>query len=231
MARIASTGQTFRIAAQKTMEATHRILVATAKREHAKVMAADPRPASFTRIVDGRQGAREEEVRPDGIIVYRYPRLEQVAQFAMEMLFDLSPVLSGAYRTAHTLFLNGQPAANLEGWKPGDEVSISNPLPYSRKIEIGSMKMRVPGTDMVYQQARRKVMARYGNLATIDFTYRAIIGGRGVNQALAASSGQPWWLGNGGGPRAATGEFEKTLGSTAHNRANIRFPVLIIRER
>lgn len=234
MARTAPVAEAFRIAAQKTVEATHKLLVETAKRKHAEIMNRDPRPASFTRYVDGREGAAEETVRTGGVIVYRYPRLELVAQFAMETLFDLSPVLSGAYRTSHMLFLNGAPVSNLKGWKPGDEISITNPLPYARKIEVGAMRMRVPGTDLVYQQARRKVMSRWGNVASVEFTYRAIIGGDQVNQSAAASSGQPWWLG-GAAARPASGATEtriaKVFGATAHNRASLRFPCLIIRER
>ena len=61
----------------------------------------------FTRNVDGREGASEESVRPDGVITYIYPRLDAVVQFAMEVLFDLSPVLSGEYRNSHTLFVDG----------------------------------------------------------------------------------------------------------------------------
>lgn len=234
MARTVPVAEAFRVAAQKTIEATHKLLVETAKQKHAEIMNRDPRPASFTRYVDGREGAAEESVRAGGVIVYRYPRLEAVAQFAMEALFDLSPVLSGAYRTSHMLFLNASPVANLQDLRPGDEISIANPLPYARKIEVGAMTMRVPGSDLVYQQARRKVMSRWGNVAKVDFTYRAIIGGGQINQAAAASTGQPWWLG-GAAARPATGATEtriaKAFGATAHNRANLRFPCLIIRER
>jgi hypothetical protein len=233
MARIGATSEVFRIAGQQTVEATRKLLIRTAKAKNAEVMNRDPRPATFTRYVDGRQGASEDTVEATGTIVYRYPRLEMVAQFAMETLFDLSPVLSGDYRNSHTLFLDGVPVSDLNGWRQGDEISISNPLPYSRKIEVGKMKMRVPGTDQVYQQARKKVMSRYGNIAKIDFTYRAFMGGGQVNQARAASSGQPWWLG-GRSARAASGMFEtriaKDFGKTAHNRANLRFPALVIKE-
>src|SRR5690348_4336374 len=107
MARLGAASEVFRIAAQQTAEATRNLLIRTAKRKNAEIMNRDPRPATFTRYVDGRQGAPEEAVEPTGTIVYRYPRLELVAQYAMEVLFDISPVLSGDYRNAHTLFLDG----------------------------------------------------------------------------------------------------------------------------
>ncbi|MER8762890.1 hypothetical protein [Mesorhizobium sp. M0968] len=210
----------FRVALQGTLAETHRVLVATAKREHAKIMTADPVPSSFVRIVDGAMGAPEESVKPTGVIVYRYPRVEQVVQFAMETLFDLSPVLSGEYRNSHMLFINGVPYPNLKGWRPGLEISITNPVPYARKIEVGKMKMRVPGTDLVYQRARRKIMARYGNMVDVKFTYRAIVGGYNINQELTATR-----------RRAATGNIERRLRPGAHNRSDVRFPVLVITER
>jgi len=177
MVRSVGIAQQFSIATKATLEATRKQIVKVAKREHARVMGTDPIPTSFQRYVDGRLGAAEESVEADGVIHYVYPRLDIVAQFAMETLFDRSPVLSGEYRMAHQLFLNGTAVANLKGWKSGDEVSISNPLPYSRKIEVGAMKMRVPGTSRVYQEAARIVQSRHGNLAKVTFTFRAVVGG------------------------------------------------------
>lgn len=234
MARVQATSESFRIATQRTLEATQKLLVKVAKREHNRVLNTDPRPVSFTRIVDGRVGSAEETVKANGVIVYQYPRLEQVVQFAMETLFDLSPVLSGEYRNAHTLFVNGAAASDLRGWQPGQEIVITNPLPYARKIESGKMSMRVSGSDRVYQQALKIVRGRYGNMASVSFTYRGIVGGAQINQGKAASTGKSWWLGNDGVARAASGVLESAIakkhGKTAHNRSEVRFPVLLIRE-
>lgn len=189
MARLQAVSAQFRVARLSTAEATHRAIVALAKREHAKVLAAEPKPGGFTRFVDGRRGAPEEAVKPNGVIVYEYQRLDLVVQLAMETLFDKSPVLSGAYRNAHTIFLNGTAVANLKDWKTGDEVAISNYLPYSRKIEVGKMTMRVPGTDHVYAQAAQVVKGRFGNVASIRFTYRGVgagmVAGRAGNKSDA----------------------------------------------
>lgn len=172
-----SAVQNFRIAARETIEETRQELIATAKREHQRVMRSDPRPARFTRTVDGRQNAPEEAVRADGRIVYDYGRLAEVVQFAMEALFDLSPVLSGEYRSAHRLFVGGAEVRNLEGWNGEGDVVISNSVPYARKIELGKMTMRVPGSDQVYQQAQAIVQRRYHNVASVHFTYQGIIAG------------------------------------------------------
>lgn len=167
----------FVVAAQATREETQQALAALGKREHAKVMKDNPRPSRFIRTVDGVRGAREEQVRPDGTIIYVYPRLDEVVQAALDTLFDLSPVLSGAYRMNHRLFVNSVEARNLADWDGQGDIIISNSMPYSRKIELGKMIMRVPGSDHVYEQAEFTLQQRFGNQARIFFTYRGLMGG------------------------------------------------------
>ncbi len=178
MARYQPIARQFQIAMQATAAETKRILVETAKREHNIVLRTDPRPQAFTRVVDGRPG-REESVSAFGRIDYFYPRLEAVAQAAMELLFKNSPVDSGDYRLAHTLFLNGVSVSNLKNWSRGNEISISNPLPYSRKIEVGAMTMRVPGTDHVYERTARALNRQFSQVARVRFTFRGVVGGFG----------------------------------------------------
>lgn len=176
MARAQSVGQLFKIAQQNTLAATRARIVETAKEAHKAVMDTDPRPVSFTRRVDGVLGAPEEDVKADGVIVYDYPRLPLVVAYALEMLEQFSPVLTGEYRKSHTIFLNDEAVEDLSAWKQGDTVAISNPMPYARKIEVGTMTMRVPGTDQVYEQAVSATNKRYGNIAKALFTYRGIVG-------------------------------------------------------
>ncbi|WP_439618311.1 hypothetical protein [Shinella sp.] len=146
-------------------------------------MKTEPKPDRFTRTVDGVTGAREEAVKVNGRIVYRYPRLEEVVRAAMELLFELSPVLSGDYRLGHTILVGGAAVSDLAAWDGTGEVAITNPLPYSRKIEAGKMKMRVPGTDHVYEQAEFLLRQRFGNQARIKFTYRSTVPGKAGNKS------------------------------------------------
>lgn len=175
--------QAFHIATRATVDATRQALIDTAKREHSRIMKTDPKPARFTRTVDGATGAREEAVKVNGRIVYRYPRLEEVVRVAMEMLFDLSPVLSGEYRLAHTILVGGAAVNDLSTWDGAGEVVITNPLPYSRMIEAGKMKMRVPGSDHVYEQAQFLLRQRFGNQARIKFSYRSTVPGKAGNKS------------------------------------------------
>lgn len=172
MARLERSSELIRVAAQRTLEETHQILVATAKREHARVMNTAPKPMSFERYVDGAFGAPEESVRPDGVITYLYPRIDEVVEIAMALLSEYSPVLTGAYRSSHTLYVGGVAAADLDGATTGDEIFIANPLPYSRKIELGRMTMRVSGTTEVYARAASALRGRFGNVASIKMSFR-----------------------------------------------------------
>jgi hypothetical protein len=204
--------QTFAIAIKGTLEQVQQEIVRTAKREHAKVMATDPRPLRFTRYVDGRLGAHEEAVRGDGQITYLYPRIDAVVQFAMEMLFKFSPVDSGEYRNSHVIFLNGRAVTNLEGWKPGDDVAIANFLPYSRKIELGHMKMKVPGTSQVYEQAVSATNKRFRGVFKALYSWRGVVGGEAISPKMGAS-------------RARRGQ------GAAHNKSAARFPAMIFVEQ
>ena len=189
MARIRSVSVEFGAEIVRAVAATSADLAAFARREHARVMRDEPRPSSFRRFVDGKEGAPEDAVKPFGVIEYHYQRLAEVVQFAMESLFAFSPVLSGEYRLSHTLFVNGAPVRDLRTWQPSDgEVVILNPLPYARKIEMGKQKMRLPGSDKVYQQAEQVVRRRFGNVASVKFTYRPVAGASVKVSKRAAAS-------------------------------------------
>ncbi len=112
-------------------------------------------------------------------IVYTFsPPMDDVASFALQTLRDLSPVGSGKdphaglYRDSHMLFLDGHNVPDVKDWKPGQQIAISNPVPYSRIIELGNDKMRAPLH--VYEQAVSVVAARYGNQANIRFDYMPV---------------------------------------------------------
>lgn len=152
--------------------------------QNAKVMETAPRPLTVVRHVDGIEGALETSVKPSGVIVYDYGRIDLVASFALDTLRQLSPVDSGDYIRSHVIMLNGTVIDNpdnpssrsLSSWKPGDRITISNLLPYTRKIEIGRKGYRAHGH--VYEKAAHIVSGRYGNMARVIFTYdRAPRGG------------------------------------------------------
>lgn len=101
-------------------------------------------------------------------IEYSYVSMGEVIAFALTTLRNLSPVGSvgdkhpGLYRDSHLIFINGHVVPDVSRWQPGQQINISNPEPYSRKVEAGKMKMSVPGH--VYQFAQPIIQARYPNI-------------------------------------------------------------------
>src|SRR5436190_17637277 len=77
-----------------------------------------------------------ESVILPGPIVYRYRYATEIAEVALTALQRLSPVRSGRYAKSHTIYVNGQPVARAPKTLT-QEIVISNPVPYARKIEIG----------------------------------------------------------------------------------------------
>ena len=138
-------------------------------------------------------------------IVYRYTDMQAVVDFALTTLREHSPVGSGAdphpglYRDSHLVFLNGHVVQDVGNFRPGDQINISSPVPYARKIESGSAKMSVPGH--VYEDAALIVAARYGNQAAIAFVFMPVR--FGSVQAYAHSlAGQAAGRRRGGSPKA-----------------------------
>ena len=171
MVRVIVSTSGFDGLAAATAEEVRQAVIETAKAENAIIQATDPVPDRTLRYVNGTLGAPEESVTVDGVIVYDYPRYDLVTRFAIDTLRSLSPVKSGAYREHHQLYLNDEPVENLSAWRPGARVVIANAVPYARKIELGKMKMRVPGTDHVYRQASLIVRREYGELLAVRFTF------------------------------------------------------------
>jgi len=113
-------------------------------------------------------------------IVIRFLAVQDVVDFALEELRARSPVGSGGdqhpglYRDSHTVFLNGHvvQGSDVSAWRPGDQINIANPVPYSRKIEAGGAKFSVPGH--VYEQTAQVVASRYGNRVAVKFTFMPV---------------------------------------------------------
>lgn len=109
-------------------------------------------------------------------IVIRVTYIDEVVKAALEELMRLSPVGKapedkhpGLYRDSHMVFINGRNVQDMSGWKAGDTVHISNPVPYSRKIEAG---FKAPFH--VYEKASDVIANRFGNQASVKFVFMPI---------------------------------------------------------
>ncbi|MBN9022171.1 MAG: hypothetical protein J0H08_08780 [Rhizobiales bacterium] len=136
-------------------------------------------------FVDGVEGASVDRVRPEGTIVYEFELVGDVLMFIFAELERVSPVLTGRYRGSHTLFADGIEvpiAGNSQVIPPAKEYVFVSTLPYSRKIEGSSRgKGRKPLSRQaprgVYEITAVKAKARFGNVASVRFSFRAPIGG------------------------------------------------------
>ncbi|MGC5747361.1 hypothetical protein J4P41_01790 [Gluconobacter sp. NFX36] len=116
-------------------------------------------PPHWTTNVDGRQGAPESSVRPDGFILYRFNVMGLAAKAALQLCKERSPVRSGRYRDSWVVVVEGKPwAGDVSDVPDGKQVMIVNPQPYARKIDTGAMKMSVPPgiVEAVRQSIQRK---------------------------------------------------------------------------
>jgi hypothetical protein len=111
-------------------------------------------------------------------IVYRYVYMTAIVADAIQILRDKSPVGSakdkhpGLYRDSHMIFIDGHVVKDASAWQPGQQINISNPVPYSRKIESGGFTISVPGH--VYEDTAQILAGKYGNSVSVKFVFMPV---------------------------------------------------------
>jgi hypothetical protein len=136
-----------------------------------------------TITVDGRREAPLDSVRPDGRIIVEWDVAVDVLQFIAGELIAGSPVGQapdkhpGLYRDSHQIFADGIEIKIGETIPSGtEEIVFLNSVPYSRTLEMGTRRMRVPLH--LYEKTAQKAARRFGNMAKVRFTFRAPIAGK-----------------------------------------------------
>lgn len=171
MASASTVARTISLFADRTLspEALSRHLAVAARQARDDAIATGDAPASYETIVDGRHGVREEAVRPDGVIVYRFNLIGLAAMRALEAARALSPRDSGDYARAWMIAVNGKPWPEdaLLDIPAGAEVMLVNSLPYARKINVGAMpRMTVePG---ILRRVRQRVRAAFQTIEAFE---------------------------------------------------------------
>lgn len=135
-------------------------------------------------VVDGTEGS-EDNVRPNGSIVYEFQLLDDLFIFIDETLIQHSPLKSGRYARSHVLYADGVAIDPTGEVPPASEYVFANTQPYARKIEKGESPQFPDG---VYEATAFLARARFGNLAQIGFTYRSVNGGEVGAWASSASA-------------------------------------------
>jgi hypothetical protein len=149
-----------------TPEAAQKELVRVAKEKKVEVLSQWLTKPDVHIEADGHPAAREEEAKPYGVIVYRFTSLAEIAIFAIEQARLLSPIQSGKYRDSWMAMVNGveADAATITGVS---EVIVTNPRPYSRKIQSGARGFETYAG--IVEKVRQIVFAEYGgNTGIID---------------------------------------------------------------
>lgn len=177
-----------------------------------------------TITVDGVTGAALERVKPaGGSIIVEWELINDVLSWIGNTLRERSPVISGKYRNGHTLFADGV-EVDFGGQIPqATEWVFLNPLPYSRKIEIGKTRsgrdfvVQVP--NRIYDRTAKDAKARFGNMANIKSVYRSAEGGGIV----------PYVRSNRFKVRSTNGRYAagSNAAAAAHERA-LRVPAIIV---
>lgn len=121
-----------------------------------------------------------QSVRLPGPIVYTYRYFREILLVAVHALEVASPVRSGAYKNAHTVYVDGVEASPSAKIEFGQRIIIANPLPYARRLEIGKTEsgrdflISVP--NRIYERVAKILLQRYRNVAKISFGYANIPG-------------------------------------------------------
>lgn len=133
-------------------------------------------PPTFRTYVDGKKGVMEEAASlHGGVVVYKFSSLAQAANWALTECQKRSPVSSGNFRKSWALLVNGKIWPALDDIPQSSEVWIVNTAPYSRKIEVGGMKIRVPPG--IVESVRQSVQRKFPAVA-VTRAFKPITGGR-----------------------------------------------------
>lgn len=169
MARISTFARDIQLAtASISPENVAKELAALARSELSKAIQEGEASDRYDRFVNGNLGASEDTVVPPGPILYVFHYWTEIIEFALQSLVDRSPDKSGRYKRSWFVMTPGGKVASLDDIPIASTVIITNDQPYSRKIDVGHMRMSVPPG--VVDDVRKQVMARFGNIVTAKRT-------------------------------------------------------------
>jgi hypothetical protein len=123
--------------------------------------------------VNGSEDPSLSSVPPTGIIIAEFEILLDALGWINTQLQIHSPVKSGLYAKSHELFGDGEHITNPNNPPPAAEYVFLNVQPYARKIERGQSSQAPDG---VYQAVARLASGKFGNSASITFSYRSALG-------------------------------------------------------
>lgn len=158
--RAAAAMARIRVATDRALAPERRaaLLAEAARRALAEALSTHRAAPPYTRTVDGVLGAPESAVRAEGSVLYRFNLLPAAIGFALGYAQQRSPIASGDYRRAWRIYVDGRLLEDEPDAIPaGATCMLVNPMPYTRKVEVGGMRMSVPpGVVEAMRQALRR---------------------------------------------------------------------------
>ena len=103
--------------------------------------------------------------------------LQDALVAALQALRDGSPVHSGAYRDAHTLYIDGVSQSEVPASisPTAKTIMIANPVAYARRLEIGVTESGrafvIQVEPRLYQRIRERMASQFKGVAKITFGY------------------------------------------------------------
>ncbi|WP_421522327.1 hypothetical protein [Ochrobactrum quorumnocens] len=143
-----------------SQEAISAALAKMAKDELAKVIQSGEGSRFYERYVNRVKDAPEESVSAPGPIVYEFVWWQAVINEALSGLREYSPRKSGRYQDSFIVLADQRPVTNFDEISADAEIIITNVQPYTRKIQVGAMKMSVP--PRLFERARQRMFRRFG---------------------------------------------------------------------
>lgn len=172
---------------------------------------------TWSTIVDGRADASEETVKVPGRIDYEFDAGSDVVSYVVGLIAKTAPKRSGRYAKSVAIYADGVEVETPGAASDAEEIIVASTVAYARKIERGR-KGYAPGG--VFEGVAALAMSRYGNMASIKFTFAAPLGGGTHLEAWASKTKQTRTRFHGGGKAEAS-----------RNAWNRRNPAIQIRMR
>jgi hypothetical protein len=162
-------------------EEAQRRHVEIARRGLAQFLATQSTRPDVSIEVDGRRATSEDQVKPFGIIVYRFTRMREITVYALSEARRLSPVLSGRYRDSWFALVDGSEIP-VDQISTSDMVTITDDQPYARKIHVGARGFEKHKG--IVEKVRQAVIRKYGNIVETELVFITLQGGWVLRKGL-----------------------------------------------
>lgn len=157
-----------------------------------------------------------ESVKLPGPIIAIFDQRAAIVKMALQELRDASPIQSGLYRNSHIILLNGTQVETLPAnLSATDQIVLTNPVPYARRVEIGKTKagrdFTISVPNRIFERVtKNKLLPRFRNVADISFGYIELSGAYKIKGRLTSH-----YIAKGGARRRRRQQIGKSIQTPA----------------